>query len=306
MSRKKNYLFWSIVPLSLIIFGCISTGIPYFQLKDRVNKQIEAIRASKNTYKISPGQASYIKFPYYGPFKNEKLICDKIEIPFVVDKKNLEAFAFLSQSYFSSDKNFHCVFQFENSYAQNLEKIIVEDFEYPKETLNVDKKRVVLSNEDMQQVQKENEFLSKIFANSSTTPFFNQAFIAPLNSKITSIFGTQRIFNKLKKTQHLGTDFRARIGTQIRPANTGKVVFVGELFFGGNTIIIDHGLGVFTLYCHLSKPIVLEGMMVDKDTIIGESGATGRVNGPHLHWGVKIHGNDVDGFSLINASENLF
>jgi murein DD-endopeptidase MepM/ murein hydrolase activator NlpD len=97
-------------------------------------------------------------------------------------------------------------------------------------------------------------------------------------------------------------DISAPTGTPVWASNSGEVALRSDLYFSGKTVIIDHGLGLFSLYCHFSKIKVKRGQVVRKGDIIGEIGATGRVTGPHLHWGVKILGDRVDPFSLLSLN----
>jgi murein DD-endopeptidase MepM/ murein hydrolase activator NlpD len=108
------------------------------------------------------------------------------------------------------------------------------------------------------------------------------------------------VFNGEPRAPHNGADLRAKTGTPIRSANRGRVVLAKELFFTGNTVIVDHGLGIYLLYAHLSRIDVKPGATVDNGQVIGLSGATGRVTGPHLHWGVRIQGARVNPFSLVD------
>jgi murein DD-endopeptidase MepM/ murein hydrolase activator NlpD len=124
-------------------------------------------------------------------------------------------------------------------------------------------------------------------------------FIIPSEGEVAPNFGEQRIFNDQPRSPHSGVDISSPFGAPVVASNAGRIVLVSNLYYAGNTVIIDHGLGVFTLYIHLSKFKVERGDVVAKGAIIGEIGATGRVTGPHLHWGVKIQGNRVDPFSLL-------
>ena len=123
-----------------------------------------------------------------------------------------------------------------------------------------------------------------------------------MNSVVTSVYGTKRVYNKHKEGQHLGIDFRAAIGDKVPATNAGKVVYAGDLFYTGWTVILDHGLDIFSVYGHLSKPLVVAGEMVERGQLIGLSGDTGRTSGPHLHWGVKVQGQYIDGTVLIEES----
>jgi murein DD-endopeptidase MepM/ murein hydrolase activator NlpD len=128
------------------------------------------------------------------------------------------------------------------------------------------------------------------------------AFILPVDQRPTSSFGTRSFFNGQPRSPHTGTDFLSPSGTPIRAANTGVVVLAAPLYFTGNTIIIDYGEGLYSLYAHLSEIRAHEGDEVTADTIVGLVGATGRVTGPHLHWGVKLQGANVDPLSLVAAT----
>ena len=148
--------------------------------------------------------------------------------------------------------------------------------------------------------------LAGLYGQSADTPYFNQPFKAPLDSFITSIYGNKRVYNNDHKSQHLGTDYRAAVGVPIPSVNRGKVLFAGDLFYTGGTVIIDHGMDIFTVYGHLSAVKTEAGKIVEPGEIVGLSGSTGRSSGPHLHWGVKIHGHYVNGYSLIDETKKHF
>jgi murein DD-endopeptidase MepM/ murein hydrolase activator NlpD len=182
----------------------------------------------------------------------------------------------------------------------------VEPKEYKSEKLKVDFKKIKLSPEDQKRADNEQEILNQIYASSVSSFLFKSSFEEPMSSAVTSVYGTRRIYNKQKKGQHLGIDYRAAIGDKVPATNSGKVVFAGDLFYTGNTVIIDHGLDIFSVYGHLSKTVVESGKFVEKGEVIGHSGNTGRTSGPHLHWGVKIQGQYIDGMVLINETKKVF
>jgi murein DD-endopeptidase MepM/ murein hydrolase activator NlpD len=95
-------------------------------------------------------------------------------------------------------------------------------------------------------------------------------------------------------------DISSPSGTPVGASNSGRVLLADDLYYAGNTVVIDHGLGVVSFYCHFSKILVTKGDRVEKGTSIGEVGATGRVTGPHLHWSVRIRGSRVDPLSLLS------
>ena len=176
---------------------------------------------------------------------------------------------------------------------------------YKKEALQVAPRHVKPSPQDLQRVKKEKKEIRRIFASSSNTRLWYGSFIKPLASDITSAFGTQRLFNGQIQSYHRGTDFRAKTGTPVHASNFGIVSLAKNLFYSGNIIIVDHGKGVFTSYAHLSKIQAVAGQHVARGDQIGLSGATGRVSGPHLHWGVKINGSYVDPLQFLTVISNL-
>lgn len=209
--------------------------------------------------------------------------------------------SYISESYFGVPLTKKCYLQGEHVLNLN-----VGAFPYKREKLNVAKGKIDLNSKDLKRVIAEKKIKANLYTNTAKTYLFDEPFAVPLNSYITSHYGTIRLFNNKKRSQHLGNDFRAAVGVKIPAANRGRVVYIGNLFFSGNLVVVDHGLGIFTLYAHLSKIIVNKGDMITKGDIVGLAGKTGRVSGPHLHWGVKIGGKSVDGFSLVKASQEQF
>ena len=112
------------------------------------------------------------------------------------------------------------------------------------------------------------------------------------------------MFNGESRNPHGGADFLSQAGTPVKSPNAGRIVCARELFFTGNTIMIDHGLGVFSMLAHLSRMDVKEGDMVSEGQILGLVGATGRVTGPHLHWAVTVGGARVDPVAVLTLLGN--
>lgn len=205
---------------------------------------------------------------------------------------------YLSESYFSKPQKKKC---FLNN--NHVLDVTVKAFNYKKERLNVPKRRVDLNKKDLARVIKEKEIKKNIYKKSASYYLFDKPFTVPLKSKITSVFGNQRLFNNKKRSQHLGNDLRAAVGVPIKANNRGQVVFTGDLFFSGKLVVIDHGLNLFTTYMHLSKILVEKGAVVNQGDVVGHAGMTGRVSGPHLHWGVRLNGSWMDGFTLVEESK---
>jgi len=144
----------------------------------------------------------------------------------------------------------------------------------------------------------------KIYNTTTETLYISDKFIYPLETKITSDFGKKRVYNGSLKSYHSGTDYRAKVGTKIKAINNGKVVIAKNRFYAGNSIVLDHGNGIYSGYYHLSKMNYKEGDLVKKGDIIGLSGSTGRVTGPHLHFSFRIHGIQVDPLQAIDLLNN--
>ena len=176
---------------------------------------------------------------------------------------------------------------------------------YKKETLHVAPRHVKPSPKNMQRIKNEKKEIRRIYISSSNTRLWYGSVKKPLAGDITSAFGTQRLFNGKLQSYHRGTDFRARSGTPVYASNFGIVRLAKNLFYSGNIVIVDHGKGVFTNYAHLSKIQVVAGQQVTRGAQIGLSGATGRVSGPHLHWGVKINGAYVDPLQFLAVISDL-
>ena len=119
-------------------------------------------------------------------------------------------------------------------------------------------------------------------------------FIRPVSGRDSGRFGLRRILNKQKRNPHSGMDIAAPEGRKIKAAESGRVLFVGDLFFTGKVVYLDHGNGLLSLYAHLSKIHVKEGQQVNRGDVIARVGKTGRVTGAHLHWTVYLNGNAVD------------
>ena len=292
----------------LSLFGC-ATGNNFQQIsQDEVD--ISHLNLVPRTVEVYNGKVKYITFPVDLPSKNYNLECisDQKEVKprtYLLKVANGQAQLYYAENYHSQASSHECYLKIQHNSFHAL-NVKVKQFPYKQEFLNVARKRVVLSQVDQKRVEKEWLMTREIYKNSMGDFLIEKPFRKPLKSKITSYYGKRRIFNKIKKTQHLGYDFRAGVGKRIPASNDGKVVFVGNLFYTGNVVIIDHGMNLFTLYAHLSKFKVKLGDMIQQGQIIGLAGRTGRVSGPHLHWGVKLHGNNVDGLSLVEESKKQF
>ena len=170
---------------------------------------------------------------------------------------------------------------------------------YRTTALTVAPKFVEPGPEEQKQIAAERELKAKVFATSAPQPLWQGSFRAPVAFQPTDSFGTRRMLNGKLATIHRGMDFRAPAGTVVRAGNSGIVVLARPLYYEGNCVILDHGLGLFTLSMHFSRIDVKEGQRVSTGDRLGLSGATGRVTGPHLHWAVEWEGASLDPAKLL-------
>jgi murein DD-endopeptidase MepM/ murein hydrolase activator NlpD len=155
------------------------------------------------------------------------------------------------------------------------------------------------SADDQLRIADDNRLLQTVYARSAEFPLWESAFVRPVPQPANSQFGARSIFNGEARSPHAGTDFPSPEGTAIAAPNAGLVVLARDLFFSGNTIVVDHGLGVFSTLAHLSRIDVVEGQPIVAGELIGRVGATGRVTGPHLHWAVRVGGARIDALSVL-------
>ncbi len=184
--------------------------------------------------------------------------------------------------------------------------IMIGQGAYKSEKLRVKPSRAHIAAADSLRIKRELAEAKKIYNHTTKERFITEAFAYPMASKITSQFGTKRLFNGVLKSYHSGTDFRAAVGVPIVASNRGRVVLVKNRFFAGNSVIIDHGQGIYTGYYHMSKFKVKVGQMVEKGEVLGLAGATGRVTGPHLHFTVHVGGKTVDPMQFLEVINPLF
>ncbi|MDB2405577.1 M23 family metallopeptidase [Arcobacteraceae bacterium] len=183
-----------------------------------------------------------------------------------------------------------------NLIKKNIAINIVDGHYRQNEIIKVAKGKVVLSKKNKNRSKEE---YAKVYKNvySQITPYDltnNSLFEYPMKSKITSDFGNARVYNGTTKSYHTGTDFRAKVGTNIYAANDGKIALVMKRFYLGNVVYIDHGRGAYTYYSHMDSIGVQQGQKISKGDIIGKSGKTGRITGPHLHYAVRLYNTTVD------------
>jgi murein DD-endopeptidase MepM/ murein hydrolase activator NlpD len=173
------------------------------------------------------------------------------------------------------------------------EKFHIEHLTLPKDKVDLDEKAVARWKAEQDQIKTG-------LAVDSQARLWQPGFIEPVNGRRTGIFGSVRIMNGQPRNPHNGEDISAPLGTPVAATNDGVVRLAVDHFFSGKGIFLDHGLGFYSMYFHLSEVLVKDGDVVKAGQIVGKVGATGRATGPHLHWGVKLNGARVNPYSLLD------
>lgn len=173
---------------------------------------------------------------------------------------------------------------------------------YTEQHITLKNREMVNPNPDqLARIRRESSRQRALYLAFSDREPPQNGFLQPLEGRVSSLFGHRRFFNGQPRNPHSGLDIAAPAGTEIRAPAAAKVTLVDHLYYNGKTIFLDHGQGLVTMYCHLSKPLVNEGETVKQGQVIGLVGATGRATGPHLHWSVSLNGYRVDPESMMSA-----
>lgn len=184
--------------------------------------------------------------------------------------------------------------------ARDLSRTVqIHAAHYKTGSLTVAPQFVTPGPEELKQIEADKLVKNKVFGASASEPLWAANFQAPVADPPTDSFGTRRTFNGKLASIHKGMDFRAAAGTPVRAGNSGVVVLARPLYYEGGCVVIDHGLGLYTISMHLSRIDAKEGQRVTTGDLLGLSGATGRVTGPHLHWAVRWQGAYLDPAKLL-------
>jgi murein DD-endopeptidase MepM/ murein hydrolase activator NlpD len=187
-----------------------------------------------------------------------------------------------------------------NNQAQHF---VIQHFSYPKQYLTVQAKHVNPSKEQLARIQKELAQMKPVYESfSSPRPFTGMSW--PILGQQSSGFGLKRFFNGEARDPHSGLDIAAPTGTPIMAPAAGKIVLVGDFYFNGKSIFIDHGQGLITMLCHLSRIDIKKGDEIKTGDAIGLVGSTGRVTGPHLHWTVSLNNARINPKLLLKDTSN--
>jgi murein DD-endopeptidase MepM/ murein hydrolase activator NlpD len=180
--------------------------------------------------------------------------------------------------------------------------LVVTTRTFPTRRLTVEPKYVEPPPDVTARIAAEARRLNGIWASRSLDRLWSGAFVVPVPDRANSAFGSRSVFNGQPRSPHGGADFASPSGRLVRAPNGGRVVLAEELYFTGQSVVVDHGLGLVSLFAHLSSIAVQPGTVLSAGDTIGRVGATGRVTGPHLHWTVRLAGTRVDPLSLVDVT----
>jgi murein DD-endopeptidase MepM/ murein hydrolase activator NlpD len=181
--------------------------------------------------------------------------------------------------------------------------IVIRSRPFPVQRLTLPTPMVDLSPDAERRAATEAARLRALYQTVTPERLWHRRFARPVGGDLPGEgFGSRRIINGQPRMPHTGVDFAAERGTAVVAANRGRVALVGDFFFAGRLVVLDHGLGLYTLYFHLDRIDVGQGMLVDRGEPIGIVGASGRATGPHLHWGAQLGASRVDPMTLLSVA----
>ena len=288
--------------LIILIMCCLSGEAQAFHLNGETARG--SIRITSHYRDLSPGEI--VNLSLESPSFSAAWVCfgDRT-YSFVPDADGTSYFTLISLG-LGISPGFHTLsigIRYPEGYKKTFSmKLLVSERAFSIKRLTVDERFIILSPDMQERVHREKAEVDAVYRVITPAWLGRGGFIVPSSSEMRDNFGEKRIFNGDFTSRHRGVDITCPQGTDIKASNAGIVVLTGNLFFAGKTVIVDHGAGLFSHYCHLSKIRVRAGEMVKKGAIVGLAGSTGRVTGAHLHWGVRLLDQPVNPHSLMHLS----
>jgi len=175
----------------------------------------------------------------------------------------------------------------------------VVDGKFPVQRVTLPPAKVFPDTVAQARIKREDAYRDSCWSHWEGRYYWKDRFIAPIEGEMNR-FGNRRVLNGAPRSPHTGVDITAETGTPVRATAAGRVIATGDFFFSGNSVYIDHGFGLISMYFHLSRVDVAQGDTVEQGQVIGAVGATGRVSGAHLHWGVRYRNARINPKSLLD------
>jgi hypothetical protein len=226
-------------------------------------------------------------------------------ITLLPNNKNKTWAGFIGTDLTTKPGRYKIIISISESNRSHVIPVEVLSRDYGTRRLTLPKKMVELDSDTLKRVREESKAVKRLFIHSGKSPLWMGRWIKPVPGNIVSPFGCRCIINGMERSPHSGIDLKAAVGDPIKATNRGTVVLVEHHFFSGLSVVIDHGGDIQSMYFHLSKDYAKVGQIVEKGTIIGLAGSSGRVTGPHLHFGIRLNNERIDPLKLIEISERL-
>ena len=293
---SKVLLRWSAISISMFIvmlcaMVCEVMGVSQYDI-------------SLSSYIILQGDMSLIRVKV----KNggvPRVTWMKRDIHLVPNKKKSEYYGFLVADLTARPGHYNALVELVPIGREKKLEIEIKEKDYGIRRLTLPKNMVDLDAKTLKRVKKESKIMRGLWNALPSTPHWNGPFERPIPGEVVGPFGRRSIINNQPRAPHSGVDLKAERGTLIKAINHGIVAFTGDHFFTGQTVVMDHGGGIQSMYFHLEKILVQQGKMIEKGQVIGLVGSTGRATGPHLHWGIRINGARVNPLKLIILSQEM-
>jgi hypothetical protein len=288
-SRRKKYSLMFVASLILFLSSSYAQSLTGLDIKLHPSE-------------IGQGEVALLTIQKEGNLVPEVTWNGK-EITMVSDSLNGMWMAFLGVDLTTEPGEYTLTAKCGDELLERQIPVIAKD--HGTRRFTVSKKMEALDTVTLERVKKESKRMRDILSVSRNQPLWQGTWIRPLPGQIVSPFGCRTIINDLERSPHSGVDLRAPRGTPINAINKGQIVLVADHFFGGLSVVIDHGGGIHSMYFHLSEISVREGQIVEKGDLIGRSGSSGRATGPHLHFGIRLNNQRVNPLTLIELSTGL-
>jgi len=253
---------------------------------------------------IGQGEVALLSIQKLGKAKPKVIWMGK-KITLLSDNKNEAWTGFIGADLTKKPGRYKIKITLSDSNRPHAITVSVLSRDYGSRRLTLPKEMVELDATTLKRVIEESKTVKGLFISSDTYPLWMGRWIRPVPGMIVSPFGCRCIINDMERSPHSGVDLKAAEGDPIKATNRGTVALVAHHFFSGLSIIIDHGGDIQSMYFHLSKNFVKVGQVVEKGTIIGLAGSSGRVTGPHRHFAIRLNNGRIDPIKLIKISGEL-
>jgi hypothetical protein len=288
-SKRKKCLLMLMLPLVFLLAGAEAQPFTGFDI-------------ALHPPEIGQGEVALLTIQKKGGVRPE-VIWEGKEISVVLDSSDGTWIAFLGADLTTAPGGYTLIIRFGDEVLRRQIPVVTKD--HGARRFTVPKKMEAFDPSTLERVREESKRMRDILSVSHDQPLWRGSWVRPVPGGIVSPFGCRTIINDLERSPHSGVDLKAAEGTPIKAANRGRVVLVADHFFGGLSVVIDHGGGIHSMYFHLGEISAQAGQIVEKGGVIGRSGSSGRATGPHLHFGVRLHGNRVSPLRLIELSAGL-